>query len=249
MTIEEIVAKNPKTVSKETRKEFWKLVRQIKRYPNPDQEEVAIAARIRNLLFREKRGREYPLGPCVGILFLPGLLMIYWYLRLLSVPLDFANLLVWSSSDWWVFLRRIGCVMAVSFFFYPFGRLIAGKWLGIKIEAMCKGMYSEPALKIDYESFLLTLPPKRKWFFFIGGAWTVITSLLLGLVGLFIVGDISGLIVAAFLGVSEGLALLSGTTKKVGGEMAHYNREKKIEKAWKKKLVQMQSASDKVSDQ
>jgi hypothetical protein len=248
MKIEEIVSKNPKTVDKETRREFWKLVRQIKRSPNPDQEEVVIAARIRNLLFKELRGREYPLGLCIGVLFLPGLLMTYWYLRLLSVPLDFSTILVWTNSDWWLFLRRVGCVMGATFFFYPFGRLLAGKWLGIKIEAMCKGMYSEPALKIDYESFLLAEPPNRKWFFFIGGAWTVITCLILGIPGWFVAGDISGILAGAFLGVSEWLAILSGTTKKVGGEMAHYNREKKIETAWKKKLVQIQNAADKVSD-
>ena len=240
MRIEEIVKKDPKTVNKETRKEFWKLVRQIKRAVDQDQEEVAIAARIRNLLFRELRGRDYPLGPCVGVLFLPGLLMTYWYLRLLLIPLDISTILVWTNSDWWLFLRRAGCVMGATFFFYPFGRLIAGKWFGIKIEAMCKGMYSEPALKIDYESFLLAEPPKRKWFFFIGGAWTVITCLILGIPGWFIAGDFSGILAGAFLGVSEWLAILSGTTKKVGGEMAHYNREKKIERAWKKKLASYQ---------
>ncbi|MHA2424826.1 MAG: hypothetical protein ACXAEF_08565 [Candidatus Thorarchaeota archaeon] len=236
LEIEGIVAKNPKDVDKETRKQFWKLVRQIKRSQNPNHEEVVIAARIRNVLFREKRGRNYPLWPSVGVLFLPGLLMVYWYFRLLAVPLDVFSILVWTTSDWWVFMRRLGCVMGATFFFYPFGRLIGGKLSGIQIEAMCKGMYSEPALKIDYESFLLAEPPKRKWFFFMGGAWTVITCLILGVFGWFLAGDISGLLAASFLGVSEGLAVLSGTTKWVGGEMAHFNREKKIEKAWKKKL-------------
>ncbi|MFW9809111.1 MAG: hypothetical protein ACFFE6_06995 [Candidatus Thorarchaeota archaeon] len=240
MKIEEIVSKNPKAVDKEMRREFWKIVRQIKRSPNPDQEEVVIAARIRNLLFKELRGREYPLGPCIGVFFLPGLLMTYWYLRLLSAPLDFSTILVWTSYDWWLFLRRLGCVMGATFFFYPFGRLVAGTLFGIKIEAMCKGMYSEPALKIDYVSFLLAEPPKRKMFFFIGGAWTVITCLILGISGWFIAGDFSGILAAVFLGVSEWLAILSGTTKKVGGEMAHYNREKKIERAWKKKLASYQ---------
>jgi hypothetical protein len=69
-------------------------------------------------------------------------------------------------------------------------------------------MYSEPTLKIDYESFLLANPHKRKWFFFFAGIWTVITSLALGLVG----------------------------THNIGGEMAHYNREKKIERAWRRNL-------------
>jgi hypothetical protein len=95
-------------------------------------------------------------------------------------------------------------------------------------------MYIEPTLKIDYETFLLATPSKRKWFFFFAGAWTIITSLALGLVGLVLVGDHSGTITALFLGISEGAAILSGTTHNVGGEMAHYNRERKIERAWQK---------------
>ena len=77
----------------------------------------------------------------------------------------------------------------------------------------------------------------------------MITCFLLGVPGWFMVGDISGIVAGVFLGVSEGLAILSGTTKRVGGEMAHYNREKKIERAWKKKLAQMKNAiQNEVSD-
>jgi hypothetical protein len=240
LAIERIVSSDPKKVDSDTRKRFWKLVRQIKRSPNPDPEESAIASRIRNLLFKARRGRTYPLWPCVGILFLIGILPTIWYLELLTVPLVTSNILSWTISDWWVFLRRLGSLMAATFFFYPLGRLIAGKWAGIKLDGMCRGMYSEPTIKIDYESFLLTSPPKRKWFFFFAGAWTIITSLLLGLIGLLTVGDISGVITVIFLTVSEGLAIISGTTKNVGGEMAHYNREKKIERAWRRKLALME---------
>lgn len=235
--IEEIVSKDPKNTPKEVRKQFWKIVRQIKRTPQPDINEVKLAARIRNMLFKAKRGGTIALWPSVILLFLIGALgPTLWYLRLLQVPIQGDNLLVWTMSDWWVFLRRIGSLMATVFCFYPFGRLIAGKWAGIRIDGMSRGMYNEPTLKIDYESFLLTTPHKRKWFFFFAGAWTIITSLILGLVGLFLVGDLSGIVTVLFLFISEGLVIISGTTHNVGGEMAHYNREKRIEKAWKKNL-------------
>ncbi|MHA1935484.1 MAG: hypothetical protein ACW97A_09385 [Candidatus Thorarchaeota archaeon] len=244
LEIEQIVSENPKNVDPEIRKRFWKLVRQIKRTPKPDSDEVAVASRIRNQLFEASRGRIYPLWPSVGAFFLLGLIFpTIWYLRLLFVPLDTSIIFSWTMSDWWVFLRRLGSLLAATFFFYPLGRLIAGKWAGIRIDGMCRGMYSEPTLKIEYESFLLASPPKRKWFFFFAGAWTIITLLLLGSIGWLIAGDISGIITVVFLTVSEGAAIISGTTKNVGGEMAHYNRERKIERAWKRKLALMENSS------
>ncbi|MHA1965740.1 MAG: hypothetical protein ACW97G_14260 [Candidatus Thorarchaeota archaeon] len=235
--IEEIVSQNPRATPPEIRKQFWRIVRQIKRSPRPDISEVRQAARIRNLLFKVKRGRTYPLWPCVILLTLIGVLgPTIWYLRLLEVPLQWEAILVWTTSDWWVFLRRLGSLLGATFFFYPLGRLIAGKWAGIRIDGMSRGMYSEPTLKIDYESFLLANPHKRKWFFFFAGIWTVITSLALGLVGLVLVGDLCGIITVLFLGISEGLVIWNGTTHNIGGEMAHYNREKKIERAWRRNL-------------
>jgi hypothetical protein len=61
--IEEIVSQNPRATPPEIRKQFWRIVRQIKRSPRPDISEVRQAARIRNLLFKVKRGRTYPEGP------------------------------------------------------------------------------------------------------------------------------------------------------------------------------------------
>lgn len=234
-TIEEIVSQNPKDAPLEIKRQFWRIVTQIKQTPNPDIKEVQQVARIRNILFKAKRGKTYPLWPCVILLTLIGFLgPTIWYLRLLDVPLDWNAILVWTNSDWWVFLRRIGSLMAAVFFFYPLGRLIAGRWTGIRIDGMSRGMYGEPTLKIDYETFLLSTPSKRKWFFFFAGLWTIITSFALGLVGLLLVGDHSGTITALFLGISEGAAIWSGTTKNIGGEMAHYNRERKIEPVWRR---------------
>lgn len=235
--IEEIVLHDPQNIAPEIRKKFWRIVRQIKRNPHPDITEIRLAAQIRNILFKEKRGRTYPLWPCVAILTLLGILgPTYWYLSLLDNPLQWDAILVWTNSDWWIFLRRFGSLMGAVFFFYPFGRLIAGRWTGIRIDGMSRGMYYEPTLKIDYETFLLAAPYKRKWFFFFAGIWTIITSFVLGLVGFLLVGDHSGTITVLFLGISEGLVIWSGTTHNIGGEMAHYNRERKIERAWRRNL-------------
>lgn len=237
--IEEIVTQDSKSTPKEVRIRFWRIVKRLKQTPNPDREEVRQAARIRNILFRENRGRTYPLWPPVAILTILGLLgPTYWYLSLLDNPLQWSAILVWTSADWWVFLRRLGSLLGAVFCFYPFGRIIGAKWAGIRIDGMSRGMYNEPTVKIDYESFLLATPSKRKWFFFFAGLWTIITALALGLVGLALVGDHCGTITALFLGISEGAAILSGTTHNVGGEMAHYNRERKIEKEWRRNLAE-----------
>lgn len=233
--IDEIISNDPENAPLEVRRQFWRIVKQIKRDAKPDENEVKKAARIRNVLFRAKRGRTLPLWPSVTLMFLIGALgPTIWYLRLLEVPITANNILAWTASDWWVFLRRLGSLMAATFFYYPLGRLIAGKWAGIRIDGMSRGMYVEPTLKIDYESFLLATPTKRKWFFFFSGAWTIITSLALGLVGLLQVGDLSGVVTVFFLTTSEGAAIISGTTKNIGGEMAHFNRERMIERAWRR---------------
>ena len=235
--IETAVLQDSENTPREVRKDFWKVVRQIKRSPHPDLAEVRQATRIRNLLFKEKRGRTYPLWPCITLLTLLGIFgPTIWYLELLQVPLQWNVVFTWTMVDWWVFLRRIGSLMAAVFFFYPLGRLIAGRWAGIRIDGMSRGMYGEPTLKIDYETFLLATPSKRKWFFFFAGLWTIIASLSLGFVGLLLVGDHSGTITALFLGISEGAAIWSGTTHNIGGEMAHYNRERRIEKVWKREF-------------
>ncbi|MHA2142080.1 MAG: hypothetical protein ACXADC_07975 [Candidatus Thorarchaeota archaeon] len=238
--IEEIISNDPENTPHEVRTQFWRIVREIKRTPKPNIDEVKKAASIRNMLFKVKRGRTLPLWPSVTLLFVIGVLgPTLWYLSLLEVPMTGINILAWTMSDWWIFLRRLGSLMGAIFFFYPFGRLIAGKWAGIRIDGMSRGMYGEPTLKIDYESFLLTSPAKRKWFFFFAGAWTIITSFVLGLVGLIQVGDLSGVITVLFLTISEGAVIISGTTKNIGGEMAHFNRERKIESAWKRNLAKM----------
>jgi hypothetical protein len=84
-------------------------------------------------------------------------------------------------------------------------------------------------LKIDYATFLKAPASRRKWFFFFAGAWTAITAFLLGTVGLILDLDFTAFIPAFFIALFEGYVIISGKTKPTGGEMGHYNREKRIE--------------------
>lgn len=236
-----IVNENPKKVSRDIRKHFWKLVRQIKRNPKSDLEEIKKAAEIRNILFGVDRGRTVRIAPVVAVEFLLGTFGGLWgYIWSLGFPLDWSNPLGWTMADFGLFVWKLGCVMFVIFTYYPFGRLIAGKWAGIHFDGMCRDEFYEPTLKIDYVSFLHAPASKRKWFFFFSGLWTIITSLWVGIIGFILAGDLTGFIPAVVLGVLEGYAVLNGGTKHSFGEMGHYNREKRIERVWKKRLSILQ---------
>ena len=58
--------KDAEDVSKTTRTQFWKLVRQIKRERKPDSEEIKLATEIRNNLFERRTRRVYSLGWLLG---------------------------------------------------------------------------------------------------------------------------------------------------------------------------------------
>ncbi len=234
--VREEVRQDSKNVSDDTRKFFWKLVRQIKREPSPNEEEIVVAAEVRDLLFEASRGRTFRLGSTLGIMILVGLVPLLLYLWLLQTPLIWSNILSWTIADFWQLGFRFICIMGVVALFYPLGRLIAGKALGIRLLGICRDQYYEPTIKIDYVTFLKATPPKRKWFFFFAGFWTIITSLALGVIGLILAGDITGFIPAVILLLFEGYVVYSGNPSSTRGEMGHYNREKKIERAWRKKL-------------
>jgi hypothetical protein len=236
--VHEEVRQDPHNVSDDTRKYFWKLVRQIKRETNPDEKEIAVAAEVRDLLFEASRGKTYRLGVTLGIMILIGMVPLLVYLWLLQTPLIWSNILGWTMADVWQFIFRFLCIMGVVALFYPVGRLIAGKALGIRLLGICRDQYYEPTIKIDYVTFLKAPPPKRKWFFFFAGFWTIITSIILGMVGLVIGGDVTGFIPAAVLLLFEGHVVYSGNPSPSKGEMGHYNREKKIEKVWRRKLAE-----------
>ena len=235
--IHSVVIKNPKEVPSETRKRFWKIVRQIKRNPRPDEQEVLKASEIRNILFDANRGRTYPLGPVLALETVLGLLALWGYIWALGTPLDWAGILTWNLLNWMTFGLRFLLVFAIIAFLYPIGRVIAGKWAGIKLEGMCRDQFYEPTVKIDYVTFLKAPASKRKWFFFFAGFWTVITSLWVWVVGMLVTWDYTALIPAVVLALFEGFVVLSGNASPTRGEMGHYNREKKIERIWKKNMA------------
>ena len=236
--VREEVKQDPRSVSDDTRKYFWKLVRQIKREPSPKEEEIVVAAEVRDILFEARRGRTYRLGPALAIMIIIGLAPLLAYLWLLQTPLSWNNIFSWTLADVWQVILRFICVMGVVAFFYPIGRLIAGKTLGIRLLGICRDDLYEPTVKIDYVTFLKATPPRRKWFFFFAGIWTAITSLIVGSAGFVIGGDITGFFPAAFILLFEGYVVYTGNPSPMRGEMGHYNREKKIERAWRKKLAQ-----------
>lgn len=232
----EEVKENPKDVSDSTRKYFWKLVRQIKREDQPNDDEISIAAEIRDLLFDVDRGRTFNTTPSIILFTLIGISPLIGYFWLLGYPLDWSNILAWSFDDVWNIILRSLAVLGVVAFFYPWGRFIAAKALGIRIIGMCQDHIHEPTLRIDYETFLKTQPDRRKWFFFFAGLWTAITSILVGIAGLIYGGDLSGFIPAILILLFEGKVIVSGSASPNSGEMGHFNRERKIERAWKKNL-------------
>ncbi len=235
----EIVKQDPNSAPSETTKQFWKLVRQIKRNPTPDQEEIVVAAEIRDLLFKANRGGTYSITTVVAIETIGGFITLWLYLLSLGFLLDWSNIFAWTLLDWGNFGWRFMCVMGCIALFYPYGRIIGGKWAGIKFDGMCRDQYYEPTLKINYVSFLNAPASKRKWFFFIAGIWTVVIGLIVGVIGLIIAADYTAFIPAFALLFLEGLVVLKGISKSTGGEMGHYNREKKIERVWKKRAGQM----------
>ena len=237
--IRSIVVQNPKEVPSETRKQFWKIVRQIKRNPGPDEQEVIKAAEIRDILFEASRGKTYPLGPALFLEIIVGLLAIYGYIWALGTPLEWSNILAWALPDWITFAIRFLCVFVTITFLFPIARVIGGKWAGIKLLGMSTSQANEPAVKIDYVTFLMAPTSKRKWFFFFSGVWNIITSLWLWILGMYLAGDYTAFITVVIFTLFEGAVVLSGNPSSARGEMGNYNREKRIERVWKKNLAKL----------
>ncbi len=238
-----IIDNDPKQVPAETRKQFWKIVRQIKREPKPVEQEVLKASEIRNILFATDRGGTYPLAPVLLLETILGLLALWGYIWALGLPLIWSEILIWGVSSWSSFGLRFLFVFAVIAFLYPIGRVIAGKWAGIKLDGMCRDQYYEPTVKIDYVTFLKAPASKRKWFFFFAGFWTVITSLWLWILGMLLSWDYTALIPTVLLLLFEGSVILSGNPSHNRGEMGHYNREKRIEREWKRNLAKLEETT------
>jgi hypothetical protein len=221
-------------ISKTTRKHFWKLVRQIKRERIPDYDEIKIATKIRNILFAERTANVYSLELYIGVSLVLGILSASIYIYTSYISVSWYNIFIWSIFEIAIITIRFFALFSAIAFFYPFGRLIAGAANGIWFDGMYFSPHKEPALKIEYESFLMTTPPHRKWFFFFSGLWTFLTALSLGIIGLMVGGDILGIAICGLFLCFYGFVLGSGSPSNSRGEMGHYNREKRIEAAWKK---------------
>jgi hypothetical protein len=231
------ISVNPKATPLEAKREFWRIVREIKRESAPDPEEISKAAQIRDILFVVRRGKTYSLRATLGIMFAIGIaLSVVPFLYLMTFPLDWMHIMGWTLQEWEIFGLRFLTVFIGVALFYPIGRLIGARLLGIKIMGVCWDDYKEPTLKIDYVSFLGLHPTRRKWFFFAGGIWTAITSLLYWAVGAILSFDFTGLILAVVVLIFEGYVLARGKGTHKLGEMGLYNREKKIEQEWRMNL-------------
>ena len=226
--------KDREDVSKTTRTQFWKLVRQIKRERNPDRAEIKIATKIRNILFERKTARVYSLGVFLLGELVFGIIFGLLYVGALTIPVSWSNILLWSIFEIFVVLVRFFSLFLIIALWYPYGRLMAGTAFGIKFDGMYFSHQKEPGLKIEYESFLKAKPSNRKWFFFFSGLWTLILAFGFGLLGWVYAGDIIGFAVSVVFICFYAYVIGSGTPKNSRGEMGHYNREKKIERAWKK---------------
>ncbi|MCK5152118.1 MAG: hypothetical protein KAQ65_09765, partial [Candidatus Thorarchaeota archaeon] len=117
--IREEMKEDPKNVPLDRRKYFWKLVRQIKREPHPDDGEIEIASEIRNILFESDRGKTYRTGPALVLMTILGIGTLLVYLWLLGTPLDWSNIFSWTLADLWNLFLRFLAAMGVVAFFYP----------------------------------------------------------------------------------------------------------------------------------
>lgn len=226
--------KGSDSIPLDTRKRFWKLVRKIKRERNPNPEEIKIATKIRNIIFAERTTKVYSLRWYVVVATIVALLFSAVYIYTCFIPISWFNIFSWTFYEIIVIVVRfLGIFLAIAFF-YPYGRLIGGVVFGIKFDGMYFSHQKEPGLKLDYESFLSASPSDRKWFFFVSGLWTFITALILGIIGFLLTNDLLGITICGLFLIFYGYVLGSGSPSNSRGEMGHYNREKRIEVAWKK---------------
>ena len=227
--------KGSDSISLDTRKRFWRLVRQIKREHDPNLDEIKVTTEIRNIMFNERTANVYSLRGYVIATTILGVLFSAMYIYACLIQVSWFNILSWTIFDILVIIVRFFGIFIAIAFFYPYGRLIGGAVFGIRFDGMYFSHQKEPGLKIEYESFLKATPSNRKWLFFVSGLWTFLTALTLAIIGFILAGDFLGIILCGFFVCFYGYVLGTGSPSNSSGEMGHYNREKKIEAAWKKK--------------
>ena len=225
--IYQIVKRGPSNLDLKTRRQFWRIVSQIKRMESPDTAVIAEASKIRDLLYKERLGRSISLYWLL-LWFLCGVSAVFYYLWLLLIE-DRATGSLIGDYD-------LGALVAgAMFFLYPFGRLIAGALMGIRFDGMSRDIYYLPTLKINYPSYLLASPPNRLWFFFLAGYWTAFLMICIGIVGYLLSGEWTAIAFGLFLAFLETLAAIFGG--KWGGELGHFHRELLIVRDWKQNLT------------
>ena len=216
------VIKDPANVPSDVKKRFWKIVGQIKRTPNPDKKIVEKASEIRNLLYTSNYGGSIPSWIILPILLILVIACEYtfFYSVLYDLPGAIDRYQYWSI--WWTMV-----------FLYPFGRLIAGIFTGIKFDGFVKSPLIFPNLKVNYPSYLNATPPKRELFFLFGGAWSTIITGILGIIRYIGTGNLFSFHAFIILFISE-LIAATGVLGRFGGEMNNYYRERKIVRDWRK---------------
>jgi hypothetical protein len=228
--IHDKVAADPKNVDKQLKKRYWKLVGRIKRMTKVDKPVIVKAAEIRDLLYEHRLGKPRSLKWLVLWLLMAVVSLGYyvWDLIYGGYTGDFMFDVIF------VLLNRFGTVMLMIFLLYPFGRLLTGRVLGIKLDGITRDIYYLPTLKINYISYLEALPPRRMLFFFFSGYWTTFTAIWVGAIGVILGGDWIGIIIAVILGLLEALGAVVGGYW--GGELGHFHRERRIVRDWKRSL-------------
>ena len=226
--IHDLVIRDPKNVLPETKARFWKLVGQVKRIPTPDQEIVTKASEIRDLLYEQRLGQTFSLKVTLPIWFILAVGSFIGYIWSLEQI---------SGKDLIFFKWNSHFLGGFVVFCYPLGRFVAGTLMGIRFDGMSRDIYYLPTLKINYYSYLMALPPKRQWMFFLSGMSTVLTSGVAGTIGIVLARDATGLILCTFLVVSYIIVIaFPKQVGKWGGEMGHFCRERKIVCDWKRNL-------------
>ena len=190
-SIHDEVARDPKNVDEQVRRRFWKLVGKIKRMNKPDKTVVAKASEIRDLLYLHRLGRARPLKWLMFWL-ISAIVVLMYYVWDIAYGQGYTGEFMFDLI--FVLLNRGMTVMLLVFLLYPFGRLLTGRLLGIKLDGITRDIYYMPTLKINYITYLEASPPSRQWFFFFSGYWTAFTALWVGAIGLILGGEWIGII-------------------------------------------------------
>ncbi len=230
--IYEKVISDPQNVEERTKRRFWRIVGMIKRMPESNDSLILKAAEIRDILYENRLGKPKSLKwPFIWVIL--GVFSVYGFLWLILYGPQYTG--IFFNDVLFVMGPRAACIGGAIVGFYPFGRLIGGKFTGIRLDGITRDIRYRPALKLNYVTYLKAAPPKRQWFFFFAGLWTVFTAAWIGAFGFLLSGEWIGLAIALADIIFEVTdALLGGP---MAGELAHFRREHRIVSDWKQAIT------------